>query len=79
MGQAVHLRCSQVRLLQRMAENFILPNFISSNTLATFLFSPAGKLALGIGFAALLSHVWLSLISGPVFFSLGCTLELTEL
>lgn len=79
MGQAVHLRCSQVRLLQRMAESFILPNFISSNILATFLFSPAGKLALGIGFAELLSHVWLSLISSPVFFSLGCTLELAEL
>lgn len=79
MGQAVHLRCSQERLLQRMVESFILPNFTSSNTLATFLFSPARKLDLGIGLAALLSHVWLSLIFGPMFLSPGCTLELTEL
>lgn len=69
VGQAVRLRCSQVSLLQRIAESFILPNFISSNILATFLFSPARKLALGVGFAALLSHVWLLLISGPVFLS----------
>lgn len=61
-----------------LAESFILPNLTSSNALASFP-CYTGKLALGTGLAASLSHVGFSRISGPVFLSPGCTLELSEL